>query len=57
VASVFVSEPTFIASCCGFSQVKDFKAALANGAGDFPELLELAEEVRTFARSFPTVGF
>mmetsp|Transcript_68395 Transcript_68395/g.142604 ORF Transcript_68395/g.142604 Transcript_68395/m.142604 type:complete len:487 (-) Transcript_68395:166-1626(-) len=38
-------------------KLKDFKGALEGGAGEFKELEALAEEVRTFARSFPTVGF
>ena len=38
-------------------KLKDFKAALANGPKDFPELCALGEEVKTFARSFPTIGF
>lgn len=43
--------------CASNIQVKDFKAALADGPQDFPELVQLAEEVKTFARSFPTIGF
>ena len=39
------------------AKVKDFKHALAHGAGDFPKLVTLGEEVKTFARSFPTIGF
>lgn len=38
-------------------KAKDFKAALAKGPEDFPELVKLSADVRTFAQSFPTVGF
>lgn len=38
-------------------KVKDFKAALQDGAQGFPELVKLGDDVRAFARSFPTVGF
>ena len=39
------------------TKLKDFKAALENGPKDFPELVTLGEEVKLFARSFPTIGF
>ena len=38
-------------------KLKDFKAALANGAEAYPELTALGKEVTEFARSFPTIGF
>lgn len=38
-------------------KIKDFKAALQDGPDAFPELVELANEVKVFAQSFPTVGF
>ena len=38
-------------------KLADFKKALAHGAGDYPALAELAEEVAVFSRQFPTVGF
>ena len=39
-------------------KIKDFKAALEPTARSaFPALLQLADEVRAFSRSFPTVGF
>ncbi|KAJ1417785.1 serine hydroxymethyltransferase 2 [Ochromonadaceae sp. CCMP2298] len=38
-------------------KVKDFKAALAEGAGAFPSLVALGEDVKKFAQSFPTIGF
>lgn len=39
-------------------KMKDYKAALEPGSrGSFPALLQLASEVQTFSRSFPTVGF
>jgi glycine hydroxymethyltransferase len=37
-------------------KIKDFKAALADGPDQFPELVQLGKEVRDFASSFPTVG-
>lgn len=39
------------------NKVKDFKAALEGGAGEYPELVALGEEVKTFARQFPTIGY
>jgi glycine hydroxymethyltransferase len=39
------------------SKLKDFKAALEKGPQNFPELVKLGDEVRTFARKFPTIGF
>lgn len=39
------------------SKLKDFKAALESGPSNFPALVSLSNEVRDFARSFPTVGF
>ena len=39
------------------SKIKDFKAALENGADSFPDLLQLNKEVSEFARTFPTIGF
>jgi glycine hydroxymethyltransferase len=38
-------------------KLKDFKAALADGAGDFPELVTLADDVADFACGFPTIGY
>ena len=38
-------------------KLKDFKAALAGGAGDNAELVALQEEVRAFAQTFPTIGY
>jgi len=38
-------------------KIKDFRAALADGPGAYPALVELAAEVKQFANSFPTVGF
>lgn len=37
-------------------KIKDFKAALADGPDQFPELIQLGKEVKDFASSFPTVG-
>jgi len=37
-------------------KIKDFKAALADGPDQFPELVQLGKEVKTFAAGFPTVG-
>jgi hypothetical protein len=37
--------------------LKDFKAALEHGPKDFPELVTLGEDVKVFARTFPTIGF
>ena len=37
-------------------KIKDFKAALANGPEQFPALVQLGDEVKIFAASFPTVG-
>jgi hypothetical protein len=39
------------------SKLKDFKADLANGPGNHPELVALGNEIKEFSRSFPTVGF
>jgi len=38
-------------------KLKDFKAALAGGTGDFPELEALANEVAEFSSTFPTIGY
>lgn len=38
-------------------KLKDFKAALENGADAHPELVALKQEVTEFSRKFPTVGF
>jgi glycine hydroxymethyltransferase len=38
-------------------KVKDFKLALEKGAESFPKLVQFREEVVTFARTFPTIGF
>jgi glycine hydroxymethyltransferase len=38
-------------------KVKDFKDALAKGPERYPELVKLGAEVKSFASSFPTVGF
>mmetsp|Transcript_36266 Transcript_36266/g.34272 ORF Transcript_36266/g.34272 Transcript_36266/m.34272 type:complete len:105 (-) Transcript_36266:79-393(-) len=39
------------------TKLKDFKAALEHGPKDFPELVTLGEDVKVFARTFPTIGF
>ncbi len=39
------------------SKVKDFKSALEKGPNAYPELVQLADDVKTFARKFPTIGF
>ena len=39
------------------TKLVDFKAALKDGTKGHPELIALHEEVKTFARKFPTVGF
>jgi len=39
------------------SKLKDFKAVLANGSNGNKDLEELCNDVTTFSRSFPTVGF
>ena len=39
------------------TKIKDFKSALDNGAGPFPELVKLNKDVTDFARTFPTIGF
>lgn len=38
-------------------KVKDFKAALEGGGGQYPDLVALGREVKAFANRFPTVGF
>lgn len=38
-------------------KLKDFRASLADGAGDNQALLDLAEDVRVFSRQFPVIGF
>lgn len=38
-------------------KIKDFKAALQDGPAACPELVQLGNEVKAFAQSFPTVGF
>jgi hypothetical protein len=38
-------------------KMKDFKTALQDGPAAFPDLVKLGDDVRTFARGFPTVGF
>ena len=38
-------------------KLKDFKAALADGPAKYPELVELAADVKKFANGFPTVGY
>jgi hypothetical protein len=37
-------------------KLKDFKAALADGGSDYPELVELGEEVKAWANTFPAIG-
>jgi hypothetical protein len=39
------------------SKMKDFKAVLAHGPSDFPELVKLADDVEKFASSFPCIGY
>jgi glycine hydroxymethyltransferase len=39
------------------TKIKDFKAALENGAEAYPELVQLNNDVTEFARRFPTIGF
>jgi glycine hydroxymethyltransferase len=39
------------------TKLKDFKSALEHGPMDFPELVTLREDVKVFARTFPTIGF
>jgi glycine hydroxymethyltransferase len=41
---------------CG-KKIKDFRATLADGPKDFPELIKLAEDVKVFSNKFPTVGY
>lgn len=38
------------------TKLKDFKAALANGPQDFPDLVKLANDVKTFSNQFPAIG-
>lgn len=38
-------------------KIKEYRAALANGPANYPELVQLKEEVTQFSRKFPTVGF
>merc|ERR1711871_1300297 len=38
------------------TKLKDFKAALANGADDFPDLVKLRQDVTAFANKFPAIG-
>jgi len=38
-------------------KLKDFKAALESGPASFPALVALSNEVKDFARAFPTIGF
>jgi hypothetical protein len=37
--------------------LKDFKALFENGIENFPDLVSLKNDVTTFARKFPTIGF
>ncbi|KAI9220841.1 serine hydroxymethyltransferase-domain-containing protein [Blastocladiella britannica] len=50
-----------VAKTVGGKRLKDFKAALDGGdevvATKYPAIAELRDEVRTFARKFPTVGW
>lgn len=39
------------------TKMKDFKQALENGPQEFPNLVALGNDVKTFARQFPTIGF
>lgn len=40
------------------TKLKDFKAALENDkVNNFPDLLKLKDDVVSFARNFPTIGF
>ena len=38
------------------AKVKDFKAALENGPGQFTDLSNLAADVKKFANNFPAIG-
>jgi glycine hydroxymethyltransferase len=38
-------------------KIKEYRAALANGPSNYPELVQLKDEVTQFSRKFPTVGF
>eukprot|EP00640_Fibrocapsa_japonica_P001868 CAMPEP_0113943008 /NCGR_PEP_ID=MMETSP1339-20121228/15930_1 /TAXON_ID=94617 /ORGANISM="Fibrocapsa japonica" /LENGTH=452 /DNA_ID=CAMNT_0000947733 /DNA_START=219 /DNA_END=1577 /DNA_ORIENTATION=- /assembly_acc=CAM_ASM_000762 len=38
-------------------KMKDFREALADGPGDFAEIVELRNDVINFARGFPSIGF
>lgn len=38
-------------------KIKDFKAALADGGDQYPELVQLKKDVTAFANKFPTVGY
>ena len=38
-------------------KIKDFKAALADGGDQYPELVALKKDVTAFANKFATVGY
>lgn len=39
------------------NKLKDFKTALENGPNNYPELVQLKNDVIKFASKFPTIGF
>lgn len=39
------------------SKIKDYRQALEHGPANFPELVKLHDDVTTFSRQFPTIGF
>lgn len=41
----------------GSMKLKDFREALKDGADNYPDLIKLRDDVKTFAKSFPTIGF
>ena len=38
-------------------KMKDFKAVLQDGPERFPELVKLGNDVKSFAQTFPTIGY
>jgi len=52
-----VSIANDIRSSLDSKKLKDFQAALADGPGAYPDLVQLADEVADFSCDFPTVGF
>ncbi len=39
------------------NKIKDYRQALEKGAAPYPELVKLHDDVTSFSRQFPTIGF